>query len=399
MSLSYMLILFAITLSFLLCFHISFLIFKKKNQNQEKLLNYIPFIFMGLFSVVTCLSSFFIQKSVSLPLVVFLSLGVVVTLLKYVFKKGQSFFYVFFSILGLLIMPQKEMSFESGALFVLPGALTSYLLLKMALTFDRIPLFSLFSFVGYFLGGAFLTSRALNIAPDELYFLSIGVLFGVPTIAYILKYMMTFSLREDIVTFLCFFMGYIVMSLFAQGRAFVIPVFFGYEIFELGLSFCLTIIMFKCFNELKVPFLIERVLLTGLMPTKALQKVFFLILVLVLLACLSTGIHELKYIIAIYGCAVILLFNAYLGFLKWGLPQPKLRQIFSDAKEGMGVIKDHFLNKKEHSQQSSMNQNEQSNDKIVELPQKRQPQKRAKSSPKKTNKPSKKITPIKGTKK
>lgn len=358
MSLIQLFILFSISLIFFLLLKGALFLTRKQPARTEQIIKSIPFGIIFLTFVLLTLTNFFTSGSFSLALFILSSFAFANVILNYLTKNTviQNIGTFLFAFSALFSMPQfntTPFSF-SFILYTLLASLLTLLFIKLSRIFDRIPLFSSFMLIVYFLGGYFLSTQALHIAPEEVSILSLALLVALPVASFSLKAVQRYSFGRPLIDFFAFFMGYIIVCLLTSNKAFVLPIYFSYQLFELAFAFVATAVVCKGVTSLRVPFLVEKALLKNIRPAKVLQKAFFNSLFLTTLACLSTKTNESKYILFCYIATALLLYSTYNLFQNWGKEQPKLRSLVSDLKDGLLTLENSV---KEYTAQSNHTRN------------------------------------------
>lgn len=225
-------------------------------------------------------------------------------------------------------------------LTILVGAIIWMGYICITCVLDRIPLYSFVTLSALFITGCCVTSSYIPIFSNQLNSIySVGMLFL--CLAFLGVYKKSILILGQVgCFFFSYLIGFLLFCIALIGKIEYVPVFIGYNLFEIMFGFGTTYFIYKKIWPIRTLMVTEKALVKNILPTKVVKKVFFITLMLSLLAALSMNYNQESSLFIAYICLVIIVCNSYNVFNSWGEPTPKLRNLFKDIKKGINEIKE-----------------------------------------------------------
>lgn len=200
---------------------------------------------------------------------------------------------------------------------------------------DRVPYMSMTLSMGWAIA-YFLMASSFGIFPLALGYTAFSIVcFQIGANGY-LKRQYWPALGQSAGTVMGFVWGGFAVYLLSKGYFGAVISLYAYPLMEILISLILTGIVYKRF-ALMYPFLIEQALGKNIQGNKLLRRVLLWHMVLCLLGAFSIQ-HTLFQKYVAIGLLIMLL-HTYIRLADWGVPRPRFRDLWADAKMGIKQVK------------------------------------------------------------
>ncbi len=294
------------------------------------------FPFSALLGVAFCLYPF--QEHTDFIFLVLLTLGLGIPLLnEYVgFSKKSGLILLFLlCFLGSLLLPPPSFFVEHdlSILWYPIAAIGWFLFIFLMRIFEKIPFMGMILFFSLFLGFFFVFSKI----PDLHYVILLFVVLLLASTVY-LKVSGFFLLGSSVTSYLAYIAGFFCVWIASLGGCVALPIFLAYPLMEVLIVIVLSLLSIRKQVVFGDSFLIERALRLSTTPQKVLSYVFFMNLLFVSLGALST--KQNVPLLPAYLATGIFLTDIFVRLRSSGKPQVRFKDVFSDLKEGMRVLRE-----------------------------------------------------------
>ena len=330
---------------------------------------------------------------------------------------GNIILYLILGAVALLVMPflqRKSLIIQSGVIFAFcfvgstfvsaPNGINAWLfyalfalswtgIILLNTILDRIPLISFVTNSAIMIVLALASSSFFQMLSPALLSLYLSALF---VHLFIFLFMKKIDLPFEffpVVFLMNWIIGYAFLTFASQGNIIYLPVFFGYPLME----FCLATGALLLKKQTGILFAVEQAFIRRAPVKIVIKKVFYTIILLGLigLAGIKSSQTTSKYILVVYGMALIILYNFYITLTR-NMTKVSLRSTVQDIMMGFKTLLTVGQSWVEKAPEAVLKAEKQQSEKSVQPVQEKTAPERVSKSARKTKK--KKSTRVRGEK-